>query len=206
MTQMMSPNCNGKARKSLASQLDRFDAMLDGLADAIPQAVAETIRTVADQTVREAVHGVLTEILTDLAVLKKIHATAAPAMAEAPVATSPKPCSLAQRLSNCWAGTRAMLGKLRAVCATQVERLRSAMSNLGRRIVVLCAPLALMRRFAAPLAIALSIGVAMAAVAWFGGPLVGATLSGLGGVGASLALQAGMRLRRMFPWDLFEAV
>src|SRR4051812_44556921 len=51
MTTMMT---NGRARKSLADQIDRLDVILDGLADALNQAVAEAVAVAVKAAVAEA--------------------------------------------------------------------------------------------------------------------------------------------------------
>lgn len=57
MTTSVVTNPNGSARKTLASQLDRLDNILDGLAEALNESVAAAVE--------RAVAGVLTEILTN---------------------------------------------------------------------------------------------------------------------------------------------
>jgi hypothetical protein len=57
MTTAVETNPNGRDRKTLASQLDRLDNILDGLADALNESVAAAVH--------QAVAGVLTEILTN---------------------------------------------------------------------------------------------------------------------------------------------
>jgi hypothetical protein len=71
-------NANGRERKTLASQLDRLDAMLDGLSDGLNDAVAQAVQT----AVAVAVQAVLTEVLTNPAVLAKVRAAAEAAQPE----------------------------------------------------------------------------------------------------------------------------
>jgi hypothetical protein len=52
---------NGPPRKTLASQLDRLDAILDGLDNAL----AGAVQTVVCTAVKEAVQAVLTEVVTN---------------------------------------------------------------------------------------------------------------------------------------------
>src|SRR5688572_25303961 len=61
-------NSNGKVRKSLASQLDRFDTMLDGLGDAIAASVAEQLAETLATTLAEAIAAVFArpEVLAQL--------------------------------------------------------------------------------------------------------------------------------------------
>jgi hypothetical protein len=71
-------NANGRERKTLASQIDRLDAMLDGLSDGLNDAVAQAVQT----AVAVAVQAVLTEVLTNPAVLAKVRAAAEAAQPE----------------------------------------------------------------------------------------------------------------------------
>src|SRR5436305_8013350 len=60
-----TPPADGRARKSLADQIDRLDAILDGLAEALSGAVADTVREAVGLAVTEAVRAVLAEVLTN---------------------------------------------------------------------------------------------------------------------------------------------
>jgi hypothetical protein len=86
---MNTTNTNGRERKTLASQLDRLDAMLDGLADGLNAAVAQAVET----AVTVAVQAVLSEIITNPAVLAQLRAAAEAAQpeqsAEAPAPKKP---------------------------------------------------------------------------------------------------------------------
>jgi hypothetical protein len=57
----MSTTTNGRARKTLADQLDRLDGIIDALADGLNEAVA----TVVEQAVATAVQAAVTEVLTN---------------------------------------------------------------------------------------------------------------------------------------------
>ena len=57
--------------------------------------------------------------------------------------------------------------------------------------------LELLRPFRMPILIALSIGVIAGVAAYFAGPWLSAVASGLGGFATTLAVQAGLWLRRM---------
>src|SRR4051794_12596471 len=62
-------NTNGQERKTLASQLDRLDAILDTLGEGLNEAVAGAVQEAVETAVREGVHqgvrGALAEILTN---------------------------------------------------------------------------------------------------------------------------------------------
>src|SRR5688500_8842482 len=63
MTTTMSPGANGRQQKSLAQQLDRFDRILDGLAEALEGAVAASVQVAIGEAVRMAVEATLAEAL-----------------------------------------------------------------------------------------------------------------------------------------------
>src|SRR3954447_3433041 len=81
---------NGPARKTLASQLDRLDAILDTLGEGLNEAVAQAVQQAVAAAVRDRVHhgaaGALSEVLTTPEVLAVLRAALAP---EAPVGVPP---------------------------------------------------------------------------------------------------------------------
>jgi hypothetical protein len=70
MTTTMT-NPNGRTRKSLAEQIDRLDAILDGLSEALQGAVAAAVQEAAGRAVQEAVQAVLAEALTNPALRER---------------------------------------------------------------------------------------------------------------------------------------
>ena len=56
-------NIDGPTRKTLASQLDRLDSILDGLSEGLNDAVASAVREAVGLAVHEAVQAVLTNPL-----------------------------------------------------------------------------------------------------------------------------------------------
>jgi hypothetical protein len=67
----ITTNPNGRTRKSLAEQIDRLDAILDGLSDALTEAVAAAVSQAAGRAVQEAVQAVLAEALTSPALRER---------------------------------------------------------------------------------------------------------------------------------------
>ena len=61
MTTAVRTNLDGQPRKTLASQLDRLDSILDGLDRALTGAVQDAV----EQAVKQAVQAVLAEVLTN---------------------------------------------------------------------------------------------------------------------------------------------
>src|SRR5438270_324400 len=62
MANVMSPN--GRARKTLADQIDRLDRVLGGLAEGLNEAVAMEVQRAVGRAVREAVQAAIKEVLT----------------------------------------------------------------------------------------------------------------------------------------------
>ena len=71
----MSTMTNGQVRKSLASQIDRLDHILDGLAEGLNEAVATAVKEAVALAVQEAVHGIVAEVLSNADLLAKLRGT-----------------------------------------------------------------------------------------------------------------------------------
>jgi hypothetical protein len=102
---------NGPTRKTLASQLDRLDSILDGLSEGLSDAVSSAVREAVGLAVREAVQAVLAELLTNPALREQLQG---PAAAEATPPDGP---------ANRSGGGR---GRLAALCGRVGDKLRSA--------------------------------------------------------------------------------
>jgi hypothetical protein len=99
----MTTNTDGRTRKSLAEQIDRLDAILDGLSEALQGAVAAAVQEAAGRAVKEAVQAVLAEALTNPALRERaLHIDSQPA----PRADSPSVPRPPARLAT-WLGARA---------------------------------------------------------------------------------------------------
>jgi hypothetical protein len=114
-------NADGRTRKSLASQIDRLDAILDGLSEALQGAVADTVKEAVGQAVQEAVRAVLTEVLTNADLKQQLQQAAQPA-------TEPQEA----------AGTTSWLGQAWGSVTGQVGRaclaVRDTSVKAGRRV------------------------------------------------------------------------
>ena len=78
---------NGSMRKTLASQLDRMDQMLDGLSEGLNEAVAAAVQEAVGQAVRAAVQQALAEVLANAELRQRLamgDGLAAPAAAAPP--------------------------------------------------------------------------------------------------------------------------
>ena len=193
MSTPMNAPANGRARKSLEGQLDRFDSILDGLADALNESVADAVRDVVGQAVREAVGVVIAELVANPDVAKALAAahglTAPPAPPPEPQA-GPRGPSFRERLAARW-------HRLRSGVAAATGRVIGAVSDRLRTTwMVLTAAVRLARADRRGVTVAALVGVVVAVGCHLCGPAVAATVSGI--VSAVLAL-AGWLLRPLYP-------
>jgi hypothetical protein len=70
---------NGQPRRTLASQIDRLDQVIDALADGLNQAVATAVEQAVGAAVERAVQAVLTEVLTNVELQNRLRQPAQPA-------------------------------------------------------------------------------------------------------------------------------
>jgi hypothetical protein len=192
MSTPTSPAANGRARKSLEGQLDRFDSILDGLAVALNESVADAVKDAVGQAVREAVQAVVAELVANPDVARALAAahglTAPKARPTGPAA--PRGPTWRERLAARWhrlrSGVAAAMGR---VIGTVSERLRSTRA-------VLTAAVRLARADRRGLSLAALVGVVVAVGCHLCGPPVAATISGV--TSAVLAL-VGWLLRPLYP-------
>ena len=124
---MTTTNADGRARRSLAEQLDRLDAILDGLAEALQGAVTAAVTEAVGVAVKEAVQGVLAEVLTNPALQDKLRGMAGPP----PPAPDPPPAAgpgsrLKERLAGLGRRARSLGGWAGGCLAALWQRLRAA--------------------------------------------------------------------------------
>src|SRR4051812_7139392 len=134
---MSTPNAlsaNGRARKSLEHQLDRFDSILDGLANALNESVADAVKDAVGQAVKEAVQAVVAELVATPQVATAL-ATARGFTPPAPMPPVPMPVtpptpkgpSLRERVAARWARVpSAAVAVKDRVMAAVADRLRTA--------------------------------------------------------------------------------
>jgi hypothetical protein len=212
---MATTTLNAGARKTLASQLDRLDTILDGLADNLNEAVAvaaaDCMKEIVNVAVQEAVHAALVEVLSNAELRKRL---ANPADGQ--------PTAI-RLVRSCWAwvvGTaKEIWNKIVAVTYMAGDRLkekggplvaaagakaRQAGKEIARRArggwMLVAALAALAKRFRTQLLVALGIGVLVGAVCYFAGREVASLGCGLAGFAGSLASGAVNRLRRILPF------
>jgi hypothetical protein len=178
---------NGPARKTLASQLDRLDSILDGLSEGLTDAVASAVREAVGLAVREAVQAVLTELLTNPALREQLQGPAAPQPAP-PDGPANRSGGGKGRLATLCSRVR---DKLRSTCHVGAGWLRQA-----GRAAALAWRLAGERVRVALLA---GAGVAAAGAAWLARTWLAAAAQRLYDATKDLAGRAWGALRRALP-------
>jgi hypothetical protein len=172
---------NGRARPSLAQQIDKLEAILDGLADALNEAVAQATR----QAVATAVKVALAEALAN----PDLRARIGPAADSRPKTSPIKRLLAAARRAA--AKTAAAIGRLPAM----TRRLAVASWRLAgagfRRLWVGAKRLpSLTWRLRWPVLLALSVGGAVGWGCYVAGPMIASALGGLLGAANTLSARA----------------
>ena len=195
-TTTQTSSSNGQVRKTLASQLDRLDAILDSLSDGLNQAVAGAVEQAVEAAVREGVRqgvrGALREVLTDPEVLAAIRATAAAQAADAQPnqAAPPSPSSRPGFLGRAW--NRVKAGAHQASCA-----LAAATRRVRQTAATAWGGLRLLQPFRGQILLALGVGAAAGVGAYFAGPYAAAGAGWLAGVLSTITVQAALAFRKL---------
>ena len=195
MTTSTKTTDNGQVRKTLASQLDRLDQILDtlgeGLNEAVATAVEQAVETAVREGVRQGVRGALTELLTDPDVLAAIRATVVAQAGD----------SQASPASHAPEGKPGLLGRAWGWARAGVRKAGSALGAAARRVRQAAATawggLGHLKPFRSQILLALGVGAAAGVGAYCAGPYVAAGAGWLAGVLSTLAVQAGVALRRL---------
>src|SRR5262245_13439835 len=183
-------------RKTLASQLDRLDGIIDVLADGLNEAVADVVRQAVAAAVQQAVEVVLREVLARPEVLRLLAAQAAPVPPATPAEAKPSGPSA---LSRAWVGLKARLAGafIRTRDAVRQTRCRvDRVLHLGRVGLVekvrsgwerLRSGARKAWRFRGPALWSVAVGLAAGGAGYLAGPVVSAVALGLCGAAASAA-------------------
>ena len=97
---MSAPATVSTPRRTLADQIDRLDAVLDGLADAIPGVVDACVRDAVSLAVRDAVRTAVDTVITDPAVLARIRSACPPVQTAPAVAHDATACEFGSTRSD----------------------------------------------------------------------------------------------------------
>jgi hypothetical protein len=186
---MTTTNINGQQRKTLASQIDRLDGLIDTLgagltgavAGAVEQAVESAVRQAVGLAVREAVTAILGEVLTN-ADLRTALAPAPPVVEDRN--TLPPRGGLTQTAGRAWGWMKGRLGA--------GLRLAHRGACAGWQRVTSLGPMK------GPLALAAGVG-ALGVTAYLCGPYLAAACGCAVGLAAARLREAREGLRRLLP-------
>jgi hypothetical protein len=174
----------GQPRKTLASQLDRLEDILDHLPATLQSAVSAAVAQAVTQAVQESLPTLLTALLHHPQFLDALHAQTNPAAAwAAPVYTAVR--DACRRLGH---ASRAAWQQLRSACVAwlgQAIQHRPLLAAAGKR---LC-------RWKRRLLWACGMGLATSLVILWAGPWLGVSIGFLAGFVLTLVVQDWQRLR-----------
>jgi hypothetical protein len=169
-------NANGQVqRKTLASQLDRLDSIIDALANGLNETVADVLRQTVAVVVPQVVQGIIQQVLTHpdvlrlLAAQQVVAATPATAVVE-PVETHQSKLGrmcrwVGRKSSNCWSG----------ICS-KIRKLPEGIRFLGRKIGQ---GLQKVWEYRRPVFISLAVGLAAGGIGYWGGEVIASLALGL---------------------------
>jgi hypothetical protein len=132
-------NVNGSQRKSLASQLDRLDRIIDVLAEGLNEAVADIVRQTVASAVQQTVEAVLREVLSRPEVLRaRAPQPTEPVAQPAPVQPVRGPSLLRRCCAWLWnklsSAVVVLCSKLSGACASLRGKLSSAGVALSSKL------------------------------------------------------------------------
>jgi hypothetical protein len=192
----MSTVTNGQVRKSLASQLDRLDSILDALSDGLNEAVAMVVQ----ESVTAAVHAATIEVLTNPALQQRLRQSI----------KADKPANpIARGVKHLWGWIRGGVGYVcskvgslfRSMSAKTVSAIRSCKGAIESKVVNIARKTKAVVKGAwagTLLAVncfkhsrtlflpALAAGITLAIGSYWCGPIVSSLLNGIAGFFAYL--------------------
>jgi hypothetical protein len=185
---------NGRARKSLADQIDRLEGILDGLAEALNEAVVQAVR----QAVTVAVRTALAEALANPDLRARM--VVAPAADVGPRPSMLKRLMAAARRTKNRITTaigrfgRWVFGSVRALPRNTGRLARASWRVNWRGLRWLGASARKLPsqiwRMRGPVLLALSVGGVVAWGCYVAGPIIAATVGGLAGAVETLSARA----------------
>jgi hypothetical protein len=198
MTATMNNNLPGRQRRSLNDSIGHLDQMIDGLSEAIPGTIRDTLQETVGAAITEGVRAALLEIVSNPDVLTLLRSSlpTPPPLAVPITSFASQPGLVRRLLATTGAGVvKAVgwsLGLMRAGVSNATQCALTALNKLAE----LRERLRSLRQARRPLLLALAVGALVATITLVAPSWVAATLSGLGGAGVTLAVQAGLWLRQ----------
>jgi hypothetical protein len=198
MTATMNNNLPGRQRRSLNDSIGHLDKMIDGLSEAIPGTIRDTLQETVGAAITEGVRAALLEIVSNpdvLALLRSSLPTPSPLAVPLAPGTPHLPllrtlltkaCSSVVTIARC--SKKGVLAVTHAVANGTTAALNKLVAFRQR--------LRSLRHARRPLLLALAVGGLAVVITLVAPTWVAAIVSGLGGAGVALAVQAGLWLRK----------
>jgi len=217
---------NGRlSRKTLSSQIDRLDSMLDGLAENLNEAVADAVKDSVAAVVRNAVEIAVKEVLSNPDLLRAALGQHIPTATQAqPTTARPERRSIKEVFKSGWSwvckkltqgatSVKKHLGQGLTWCVEKLRKGWAALQNCHSRLAACCvgtlatlgAVSVTLWRFRKNCSVALGVGLIAGVVGFFAGPIINSVLCGLSGMALSLASMILLPLWRLLSWNISDA-
>ena len=197
MTATMNPAANGRVpRKNLSSQLDRLDAILDGLDGALSGAITEAVKEAVSTATAEAVRATLVEVITNPDVMALLRGgtipfaqpvVAAPTRCEEPVPPQPN------AMSRAWRWSIQKIKNIGQAIGARVRGVRDGAVSTYRQASSIWS----LRR---PVLISLGVGLVIGIICFASSPWLAGIVSGVTASVAALGVQLAAWARRVFAY------
>jgi hypothetical protein len=198
MTATMTNNLPARPRRNLNDTIGHLDKMIDGLSEAIPGTIRDTLQETVGSAIAEGVRAALLEIVTNPEMLTLLRTSLPPAVPLAvPItADAPKLTLVRTLLRKTRSGAAGAIAWSRNLMVAGAEKVAQCVSTMLNKLAQLRQQLRSLRQAHRPILLAFAVGGLAAVAALLAPSWLAATLSGLGGAGATLAVQAGLWLRQ----------
>jgi hypothetical protein len=192
MTTTTHTTTNGQQRRTLNQTIARLDEMIEGLSNAIPETIRDSLQEAVGAAVTEGVRAALLEMMSNPDLLTVLRGALSP---EPTPPDQPKAPGLFAKVGLAATAARAWsMGKLRGAGKATAECGRKTANKL-KELRQSLHGLSAARK---PLLLAFAVGGVAAVVALLAPQWVAATIGGLGGACVAMAVQVGWWLRRGF--------
>ncbi len=172
-------------RKQLSDQLDRFDQILDGLADALNGAMADAARDGTRLAVKDAILEILTNPDLKAAIQGTATATKIPVSPASP--------------SSAWDRFKAIIRRTRAMIVSAVRRTWNFVTNKIRATTSVAAGASRMTiaawKMKRAVLVAAGVGVGLGVGAYYSTPHAGVLLSAAAGAIVAVAVRTALWVR-----------
>ena len=198
MTTAAVPTSNGRMpRKNLSDQLDRLDAILDGLDGALGGAITDAVKEAVSTATAEAVRATLVEVISNPDVMALLRGgpfpVAQPYMAPPPAPSNEPTAPQPNGLTRAWRWTIGKVKGLAQGVASRVCGVRDSAVSTYRQASSIWS----LKR---PLLISLGVGVVVGMVCYASSPWLAGVVSGLAASVAALGVQLAAWARRVFAY------